>query len=75
MKDIWPSNEEIHDTVRKAVTREDFASSYATVFEGDDAWKALEAPTGEIFDLCIESSQKILPRSASVLYYCRMRYD
>lgn len=49
MKDIWPTNEEIHDAVRKAVTREDFASSYATVFDGDDAWKALDAPTGEIF--------------------------
>lgn len=49
MKDIWPTNEEIYETVRKAVTREDFASSYATVFDGDDAWKQLEAPTGEIF--------------------------
>jgi len=50
MKDIWPSNDEIHEMVSKAVSSKDFASSYATVFEGDDAWKALEAPGGEIFD-------------------------
>ena len=50
MKDIWPTNEEIHDAVRQAVTREDFADSYATVFDGDDAWKQLEAPAGEIFE-------------------------
>lgn len=50
MKDIWPTNEEIHDAVRKAVTREDFESSYATIFDGDEAWQKLEAPTGEIFE-------------------------
>jgi aconitate hydratase len=50
MKDIWPTNEEIHETVRKSVSSKDFANSYATVFDGDDAWKALEAPGGEIFD-------------------------
>ena len=56
MKDIWPSNEEIHEAVRKAVTRKDFAESYATVFDGDDAWKNLQAPTGQMFDFDANST-------------------
>jgi aconitate hydratase len=56
LKDIWPANEEIHDAVRKAVTRKDFAESYATVFDGDDAWKNLQVPTGQVFEWDAEST-------------------
>jgi aconitate hydratase len=39
LKDIWPTNKEIHDTVRKAVTPAMFRKRYADVFSGDQAWR------------------------------------
>ncbi|MBC8073704.1 MAG: aconitate hydratase AcnA [Deltaproteobacteria bacterium] len=49
LKDVWPSPQEIRDTMRASVTREMFAEQYASVFEGDESWQALEVPAGEVF--------------------------
>ncbi|HEX7823773.1 MAG TPA: aconitate hydratase AcnA, partial [Mycobacterium sp.] len=46
LKDIWPSQEEIAETMAKALKPETFKKEYATVFDGDDTWKHLEGPTG-----------------------------
>jgi len=49
LRDIWPSLQEIDEVVTKAVTSEVFSNSYASVFEGDEAWRALEVPTGQLY--------------------------
>jgi len=49
LKDIWPTNEEIRAAIRKAVTPEMFKKEYARVFDGDENWQQLEAPSGELF--------------------------
>ncbi|MCW5725546.1 MAG: aconitate hydratase AcnA [Maricaulaceae bacterium] len=46
LKEIWPSNEEIAETVRAAVTPEMFAGRYADVFKGDEAWADMESGGG-----------------------------
>jgi len=46
LKDIWPTQEEINDTILSCIRTEDFTDAYGVIFEGDDAWKSLEAPTG-----------------------------
>ena len=46
LKDIWPSQQEIADTMAAALKPETFKKEYSTVFDGDDAWKHLEVPTG-----------------------------
>jgi len=50
MKDIWPSDKEIADTLNIALDPKDYASNYATAFDGDAAWQSLNAPTGQLFD-------------------------
>lgn len=50
LKDIWPSSSEINEVMDRVVTPEDYAKTYATVFEGDDTWKALNAPTGMTYE-------------------------
>lgn len=50
MKDIWPSDKEIADTMNMALDPKDYASNYATAFDGDSAWQALNAPTGQLFE-------------------------
>jgi aconitate hydratase len=49
LADIWPSPEEVSDTVAAAVGEEMFRSTYADVFTGDDTWRGLPVPEGELF--------------------------
>jgi aconitate hydratase len=49
LRDIWPSNEEVQNTVRQAVGREMFQHEYAHAFDGDDNWRSLPVPAGEIY--------------------------
>jgi len=50
LRDIWPSQAEVRETVEQAVTPEVFAKNYASVFEGDEFWRTLQVPTGDLYD-------------------------
>ena len=41
LADVWPSAEEIRDTIQSALKPEMYENRYAEVFEGDDMWKSL----------------------------------
>ena len=41
LKDIWPSNKEISDTIEQCLSNEMFKSRYANVFEGPKQWQAI----------------------------------
>jgi len=49
LRDIWPSPEEVNETMRKAVRSEMFEREYANVFEGEPRWKELPVPEGDRF--------------------------
>lgn len=49
LKDIWPTQKEIADTVASSVNAEMFREQYGQAFEGTDKWKELVAPTGSQF--------------------------
>ncbi|HXQ64561.1 MAG TPA: aconitate hydratase AcnA [Steroidobacteraceae bacterium] len=46
LRDIWPSNQEIADTLRQALTSEMFSRRYGSVLEGPPEWRDAEAATG-----------------------------
>jgi aconitate hydratase len=46
LQEIWPSAEEVKDTMAGALRPELFERRYASVFEGDDTWRALPVPEG-----------------------------
>ncbi|WP_462248315.1 aconitate hydratase AcnA [Ekhidna sp.] len=50
LKDIWPSSAEIMEVMTQVVKPEDYKSNYETIFDGDDAWRNLKAPTGKTYD-------------------------
>jgi aconitate hydratase len=50
LKDIWPAEAEVADTVQEAIQSDMFRKSYAEVFDGDERWHSLEVPTGEQFE-------------------------
>ncbi len=47
--EIWPTPEEIKEAVTSAVKPELFAHQYAQVFSGDDAWRLLPVPEGNLY--------------------------
>ncbi len=49
LDDVWPSPEEVRSVIGSAVSPELFRATYATVFEGDDRWRALPVPAGDRF--------------------------
>ena len=49
LKDLWPSQKEIHDAVAANIDSSMFKSSYDSVFDGDANWKGIESPQGEIY--------------------------
>jgi len=50
LKDIWPSNREVADTVRHAVQRDAFARRYGNVFEGPPEWREIKGSGGITYD-------------------------
>ena len=50
LKDIWPSNKEIQESIRKNLDSSMFASNYSEVFKGEDNWNTLETSTGENYN-------------------------
>src|SRR5215216_3955494 len=49
LRDIWPSSDEIQETIAHAVRGEMFERTYADVFTGDPAWRELPVPEGDLF--------------------------
>ena len=50
LADIWPTPEEITAVIESSVRSEMFKRVYAEVFEGDENWRAIPAPTGERYE-------------------------
>ena len=47
LADIWPEPDEIRSVIAGAIDPELFRRTYATVFDGDDAWRLLPIPSGD----------------------------
>ncbi|MGF1427371.1 aconitate hydratase AcnA [Kitasatospora sp. LaBMicrA B282] len=49
LRDLWPDPAEVARTVRAAVDPGQFGAAYADLFEGDERWRSLAAPEGELY--------------------------
>jgi aconitate hydratase A / 2-methylisocitrate dehydratase len=49
LRDLWPTADEIQETITRAVRGEMFSRTYADVFTGDPAWRELPIPEGDLF--------------------------
>jgi aconitate hydratase len=50
LHDIWPTSQEINAVIASSVQNEMFTRTYADVFTGDDTWRSLPVPEGELFE-------------------------
>ena len=60
LKDIWPSQKEVSE-ILGGIRAEMFKQVYASVFEGNSQWQALEIPEGEIYAWKEDSTYVRLP--------------
>jgi len=49
LADVWPSPQEVAETIAGAVGEEMFRATYTDVFTGDPAWRELEIPSGNLY--------------------------
>ncbi|MBA3809248.1 MAG: aconitate hydratase AcnA, partial [Solirubrobacterales bacterium] len=61
LRDIWPSEHEVAETIAEAVRADMFHKSYGEVFAGDERWNGLEVPEGERFAWDADSTYVRLP--------------
>jgi aconitate hydratase len=61
LADLWPSPEDVRDTIAEAVNEEMYTRTYADVFTGDEHWAALPVPEGDLFAWDPDSTYVRLP--------------
>ena len=56
LRDIWPSDADVTSVVEAVVERAMFVERYGSIFEGDERWRALPAPSGDRYEWDTEST-------------------
>ncbi|MGA8634200.1 MAG: aconitate hydratase AcnA, partial [Candidatus Dormiibacterota bacterium] len=56
LTDIWPSPDEVTETVRAAIGSDLYTREYARIFDGDEHWQQLPSPSGALFDWDADST-------------------
>jgi len=49
LKDLWPTQREIHDTVLESVQSDMFHKKYGEVYKGNEQWSGLPVPEGDLY--------------------------
>jgi len=49
LADLWPTQEEVEQTIQRSIDSKMFRKSYGEVFAGDGHWRSLAIPQGETY--------------------------
>src|SRR5499427_1041050 len=61
LREIWPTPQEVEATVRQAVSQEQYRKQYAAVYDGDEHWKGMAVPVGDLYQWDAQSTYIKLP--------------
>jgi len=61
LADIWPSADEVREVVENTIDADLFREYYASVFDGDERWRAIPVPAGDTYAWDSESTYVQLP--------------
>ncbi|MFP4610095.1 MAG: aconitate hydratase AcnA [Thiohalophilus sp.] len=56
LKDVWPTQQEIQELILNSVNSEEFSGSYKEVYRGEQEWRDLSSPEGQLFDWQADST-------------------
>ena len=56
LKDIWPSNKEIEETLKKSLNAEMFIKRYSNVSEGPKQWQQIDTVKSDIYNWDVSST-------------------
>ncbi|PYS14515.1 MAG: aconitate hydratase AcnA [Acidobacteria bacterium] len=49
LRDVWPTQKEVMEAINSSIRAEMFHKAYEESLEGDQRWKMIDAPSGELF--------------------------
>ena len=61
LKDLWPTQREVAETIERALDARMFRAVYQDVYTGDAAWRSLSVPEGDLFQFEPDSTYVRLP--------------
>ena len=61
LSELWPSQQEITETIRTSLGSDMFRTRYAAVFDGDDRWRAISVAQGQTFAWNADSTYALRP--------------
>jgi aconitate hydratase len=56
LRDLWPSPAQVQEVIGSAISAEMFERDYSDVFAGDERWRSLPTPTGDVFSWDADST-------------------
>lgn len=56
MRDLWPTISEINDIINTSIAQSDFEDTYKVIFDGEEQWQQLTAPTSQDYQWSDEST-------------------
>ncbi|HYR45242.1 MAG TPA: aconitate hydratase AcnA, partial [Terriglobia bacterium] len=49
LREVWPTQKEVMDAINSSIRASMFRTAYEESLEGDERWKRIEAPSGELY--------------------------
>ncbi|MGL6096094.1 MAG: aconitate hydratase, partial [Fimbriiglobus sp.] len=49
LRDLWPTHEEVRSVIDQSINEASYRKIYASVYDGDEHWRALAVPTGNLY--------------------------
>lgn len=50
LKDLWPTQDEIFDVMRKVLSPDSYKKNYGEIFDGNEQWRSMKAPDSEDYE-------------------------
>lgn len=50
LRDIWPSQEEVMETMQRSLSSEMYKQQYANVYDGNEEWNAIPSPDQDVYE-------------------------
>jgi len=61
LSELWPTDQEVAEAIRASISADEFAARYASIFDGDERWRAVPVAGGQTFTWDAQSTYVLQP--------------